>query len=456
MPTSKKTNTVDPSSRWPNSTTKVTKRDFIFAQEILESAKLSDGVFVLGCFQSGVTIYKQQVRAHNLVWALYMAKIIPKHASIAVIGGGVGGLTLASATSLIFSDAQISLFEKHSDLCPLQLGCDSRWIHPHIYDWPSKGSRLPSATLPILDWREGRASDVAAQILDGFRRVLEDTKERISIFLEVGYIRLQAKHHHIDWIGKATKFEAGHFLKQKIVGDHKNFDIVFIASGFGRESFLSGFAKRLYWQNDHFAQPSLTDDKNVFIVSGAGDGALIDLFRLSIERFRQDRILYELFGNDLIEFERVFAAALVRRGSQLWLDFFDSFLEKNILFSNACANLGKRMRNDTKVILQIGGVDGKNKEFSATLEKKNSVQNKLIAFLAYRNGGFIPAFGTLEDVVAKYQVDPQNTICRHGTNSQIEIEDFVFLPDIDKRFAYLKRSEQSAMPAWTPGFFPNT
>ena len=40
-----------------------------------------------------------------------------------------------------------------------------------------------------------------------------------------------------------------------------------------------------------------------FLVSGFGDGALIDLCRLTIERYRQDTILYELFPGIVDEVE---------------------------------------------------------------------------------------------------------------------------------------------------------
>ncbi|HVZ94802.1 MAG TPA: hypothetical protein VG797_09855, partial [Phycisphaerales bacterium] len=59
----------------------------------------------------------------------------------------------------------VTLLEKTSVLCHMQHGCDTRWVHPHLYDWPSQGSERPTAGLPIMDWRAGTASSVVAQLI---------------------------------------------------------------------------------------------------------------------------------------------------------------------------------------------------------------------------------------------------------------------------------------------------
>jgi hypothetical protein len=46
-------------------------------------------------------------------------------------------------------------------------------------------------------------------------------------------------------------------------------------------------------------QPSLDQPRRTYLVSGQGDGAMIDLLRLRVSQYRQDRILDELFrGKD--------------------------------------------------------------------------------------------------------------------------------------------------------------
>ena len=39
-------------------------------EEILSQFKIADRVYILGTFETGLTIYSQQVRALNLVWSL--------------------------------------------------------------------------------------------------------------------------------------------------------------------------------------------------------------------------------------------------------------------------------------------------------------------------------------------------------------------------------------------------
>src|SRR5260370_36856138 len=121
-------------------------------------------------FKSGVTVFKQQVRALNLIYALdHFSGEALKEGPIAVIGGGVAGVTAASAAAAL--GREVHLFEQRPVLCHLQHGCDTRWLHPHIYDWPQPGSDDPYAGLPILNWKEGTAATVAEQIMTEFEEI---------------------------------------------------------------------------------------------------------------------------------------------------------------------------------------------------------------------------------------------------------------------------------------------
>jgi NADH dehydrogenase FAD-containing subunit len=122
--------------------------------EVLASslAPGTQSVYFLGCFESRVTVYAQQVRALNLAAALVSeGKIRPK-GKIAVIGGGAAGMTAAAALVSLCPDLQkVMVFEKKPDLLHMQLLCHDRYLHPHVYDWPRTGSQEPRAGLPILD-----------------------------------------------------------------------------------------------------------------------------------------------------------------------------------------------------------------------------------------------------------------------------------------------------------------
>ena len=55
------------------------------------------GLYLIGSLERGVTIYSQQVRAHNLAWALWdnQNKGRRKLGKVAIVGGGITGLTMA-------------------------------------------------------------------------------------------------------------------------------------------------------------------------------------------------------------------------------------------------------------------------------------------------------------------------------------------------------------------------
>src|SRR5579863_8312526 len=128
------------------------------AKDVEGTFRLLQGLYLVGSMERGVTIYNQQVRAHNLAWAireLHRSRA-QRLGRIAIVGGGIAGVTMAACMMCLDDSVQIVLFEKSWDLCPFQQGADTRWVHPRIYDWPFAGSRAPSASLPVLNWSEGR------------------------------------------------------------------------------------------------------------------------------------------------------------------------------------------------------------------------------------------------------------------------------------------------------------
>ena len=262
------------------------------------TCKIARNLYLLGTFETGLTIYNQQVRALNLVWA--MTKVAPPKTlgRIAVVGGGFAGLT-AAAGLLHKGVKHVSLFEKRAALCPLQEGSDTRWVHPRIYDWPEEDSTLPTAALPLLNWNAGRASDVVVEVLNGWNRIVRPLEEKttaqsgsvpdINVYVNVKHLRLD-KHLNIEWVGE--KLSTG--FRSMSSGAKERFDSVVLAVGFGLE-LRAPFS---YWRNETLGQPELNIGKRTYLVSGHGDGALVDLFRIRVSRFRQDRILVELFENN--------------------------------------------------------------------------------------------------------------------------------------------------------------
>jgi hypothetical protein len=58
----------------------------------------------------------------------------------------------------------VHLIERADVVMPLQSGCRTRRLHPHIYDWPAvEAENNEYAVLPLdLGWRADYAYEVAA------------------------------------------------------------------------------------------------------------------------------------------------------------------------------------------------------------------------------------------------------------------------------------------------------
>src|SRR5690242_5208705 len=127
------------------------------------------GVYLLGCFARHVTIYSQQIRAINLIDSLCRTGQLGKGSSVAVVGGGVAGLTAAAAA--LVRGANVTVIEQSFDLCPIQSEAGERYLHPHIYDWPLGENKDGAAGLPLLDWDAQSAEKVFKRIKEGWDTV---------------------------------------------------------------------------------------------------------------------------------------------------------------------------------------------------------------------------------------------------------------------------------------------
>lgn len=134
-------------------------------KDVLGTFKFPDSLpplplYQLGLFERGITVYRQQLRALHLAWSLVESGELESDSgsNVAIIGGGVSGLTLAAALVKKQVRASITLFERHETVLPLQYGCDTRWLHPRIYDWPVAGSTRKNAESIFTDVDEESAT----------------------------------------------------------------------------------------------------------------------------------------------------------------------------------------------------------------------------------------------------------------------------------------------------------
>jgi hypothetical protein len=251
-------------------------------QVIRESlATNSNGVFFLGCFDSRVTVYAQQVRALNLVDAAISESYIGPESRIAIIGGGAAGITAAAALISTFPKCKISLFESEGQLMHLQHGSRDRFLHPNLYDWPIDGSRESFSRLPILRWKADIAENVADQIREQFEVI---DRDRINIHMNCKVTGvLNAKH-------------SGCTLMLPDRACTEVFDAVIIAVGFGYEH-ASTDAYRSYWERAFIPSAIRSSKpKNHLFISGNGDGGLVD-FQMAIFNALSHEQICELVTN---------------------------------------------------------------------------------------------------------------------------------------------------------------
>lgn len=426
-------------------------------KDILNTFEISDGIFAIGVRERGVTLYNQQVRAHNLVWALVEQhrSDMRKLGKVAVIGAGAAGLTTTAALLACDSGISVTLFEKEWDLCPVQQGCDGRWLHPSLYAWPSWGSRAPSASLPILNWSEGRASDVARMLLDGFASYCQVYgKKRFQALVGVHHLQVQAATRDIRFIGTNVVVNNQYFTQGQSEGRTDRFDTIIFTAGFGWER-TNQFNTNSYWRNEQLGQPGLTVDRKRYLVSGSGDGALVDVCRLTIERFRQDTILYELFGGALEATEDQLRMFLKGRENDSLLPHFE-FLEDTLLKSPKDA-LRNRLRKDTAVTLHIAGKNpDKPNDLGDIFGPTSSVLNRVLIYLLYRCGAISISRRPLDEAISSAHISADHVFCRHGCDTESHLRlifnDYGLVEDAFARME--QKQAQHPERYWKPGYFP--
>jgi FAD-NAD(P)-binding len=431
-------------------------------------------LYIVGTFDTGVTVFSQQVRALNLVWALMESDLIPTSSSdgetsatkVAIVGGGFAGLSVAAGLIKKEANARITIFEERDTLLPLQQGCDSRWLHPRIYDWPDEGSNAAVAMLPVLNWTAARASDVVVQILTEWKSVLSRQKHPTRLYCNARHLQIHEvsgdeSKLQIEWVGEhrdAQDATTSKDAQPTAIGATENFDIVILAVGFGLER---GDTKS-YWRNEILGQPNLDQGRRTYLISGQGDGAMIDLLRLRISQYRQDRILDELFHgrgtllDALREIHREYSTDSHKCGLFNTLELLA--IDQNCAadFLAVCEEMARRLRRDTEVILHL-----KVRKLSELFDPRKtriSFQNKLLVYFLYKCGGFFPS--SLEEILLTQQhsIPHERIIRRHGTLRDEQLKRLLS----DELYESLERRRGRAVPdpfsqsdkmRWSGGYF---
>lgn len=340
--------------------------------EIIADTKVPNtkSVFVLGCLESRVTLYAQQVRALNLVDAIIAKGLIRPTGTVAIIGGGAAGITAAAALALAMPDLRaIDIYEQKDDLLHLQLKSRDRYLHPHIYDWPSEGSLHPEAGLPILNWRSGTAEEVAEQILASFDAIRQHTRTTIRTKLANQVERVQAAPHQ-----GCRVFVAGH----PHAGDF--YDIAILSVGFGYEREIDDERNRSYWDAHPLSSPIRKHGStHAILVSGNGDGGLVDFLTAAFKWVSHREICEFVTGYPGID---VAVDALREVEERAWsahagvVDIYEQYTEHvlRVLPDNLLLDVADRLRPSVRVLFHT-----RDKQL---FRRDTSVLNRFAAFLA--------------------------------------------------------------------------
>ena len=245
------------------------------------------GLYVIGCFDTRITFYSQQVRALELTHALQREHLIRANARIAVIGGGAAGLTAAAGLALQ-PGTNVHLFERSDVLLPLQRDSRRRRLDPHIYEWPKPDADHELAELPLLDWRSGSAVDVRTAVLQEFANIRAVADNRLKVSLLHDVTRVQPQN------GRFILFFTKEGANGERVEDQAEYDIVIISVGFGIETSqpIGGIVTPSYWRDAGVPGPEITGKaRPAFLVSGNGDGGLIDLIAAASRNFDHNEII---------------------------------------------------------------------------------------------------------------------------------------------------------------------
>jgi hypothetical protein len=233
-------------------------------------------IYVIGSFDTRITFYSQQVRGFNLAASLVAADALRGKTRFAVIGAGAAGLSVAAGLSLLDPRSHVDVFEREERPLHLQTGCHQRNLHPHIYEWPRQGASEEWADLPYLDWKAGTADSVATAVIRQFETLMAHRPGALLVkeLTEVtGVERVNSGAYRLHYISRGQT-ESG------------NYHAVFIAIGFGRERQLENIPLHSYWSDQGVpAAPRYAQHDTAVLVSGAGDGGLIELCAAAITDF---------------------------------------------------------------------------------------------------------------------------------------------------------------------------
>lgn len=466
--------------------------------EILELERIDGesggwpGIYTLG-LQSHprfLTVKSQQRRARQLadsLFKLFKAGNKVKAPRIAIIGGGFGGLTLAACLieqqqkwptgkkgAPIVTRWEISVFERQNQLVPIQRGCSIRKLHPAIHTWPATdcfANNVATSANPdkLLYWSPASAEVVAAKFVDQVllrhREVANTDRWDIVQSAKVKVLKDKSSLLTYQLMFDGQRIDPSSATPVAARGS-LDVDVVVFATGFGVEcSDSDKHVPVSYWRNDDLGQAPLYGQKQRFVISGAGDGALTDLFRLCLYDFSYDVLMQKILPvehsaiDEAIEaaYKRVHPGAGNTTDIPILQNQYKTLLAELLTTQRTqassppdvfavlenCWNQGGVTKNkiegqalgylaqgflaglckqDVQVIVQVlpkfADADLSGHPLRAFINNpKSMLYNRVMAYLLWRVGAFeTMAASSADEVIKNQQWEPNSvkTIVRHG------------------------------------------
>lgn len=227
-----------------------------------------EGLYVIGCFDHRITVFTQQARALSLVRALFESGDLTAGQEVGIVGAGAAGITAAVAAARL--GCSVTLYDERDLPLTMQAAANHRYLHPHIYDWPAGGSDQKEARLPILNW----SADDAEKVINHLRSEFYRHEKQLGSLLKfkprssITQVRKETGLYRVRLLGNDAMI-------------NKPFNLVLLATGFGVEnSSVPHVSLASYWSNDGLDGPF--PGRQDILVSGAGDGGLVDVARAAI------------------------------------------------------------------------------------------------------------------------------------------------------------------------------
>lgn len=250
-------------------------------------------VYCIGPYARRVSFSSQQHRALNLVWALKQDDQLRKGMRIAIVGGGIAGLTAALAFG--FEQCTVHVFEQSQQKLSLQRHTEHRFVSPTINQWPHVEPSI-TTRLPFLEWHAGSCAQAVRVIEKQFDAA---AGRNVAVFDNVRVSEIR------DPVDGRVRLDLEPLVPRARLPEDIDYDLAVIAIGFGEESNDTTLPHTSYWQPDALEQHRSWHLKDEHLVSGCGDGGLIDALRIVHQHFDKgelaQRVASLLWGTELAE-----------------------------------------------------------------------------------------------------------------------------------------------------------